>query len=157
SAIACRVTVRGAAVTNLSHRASFHSREWIAPSNPGIKHLERISRKRNRLQRALNAQKGEIANLAGRHLQLIRRCSEEQVSASEARAARAAEEKRQEEAEEKARLAAAEAEVITASIESGLELVADGALYWQEAAPGQPPRLAWGHRRPRRRASGTKR
>ncbi|WP_211309707.1 hypothetical protein, partial [Rhodovulum imhoffii] len=30
----------GAAVTNLSHSASFHSSEWIAPSNPGIKHLE---------------------------------------------------------------------------------------------------------------------
>ncbi|WP_207210012.1 hypothetical protein, partial [Tropicimonas sp. IMCC6043] len=30
---------RGAAVTYLSHRASFHSSEWIAPSNRGIKHL----------------------------------------------------------------------------------------------------------------------
>nr|WP_246043984.1 fumarylacetoacetate hydrolase family protein [Ruegeria sediminis] len=30
---------RGAAVTNLSHSTSFHSREWIAPSNRGIKHL----------------------------------------------------------------------------------------------------------------------
>ena len=29
---------RGAAVTNLSHRASFHSKERIAPSNRGIKH-----------------------------------------------------------------------------------------------------------------------
>jgi hypothetical protein len=30
---------RGAAVTNLSHRASFHSKERIAPANRGIKHL----------------------------------------------------------------------------------------------------------------------
>lgn len=30
---------RGAAITNLSHRASFHSCERIAPSNLGIKHL----------------------------------------------------------------------------------------------------------------------
>ena len=30
---------RGAAMTNLSQRASFHSRERIAPSNRGIKHL----------------------------------------------------------------------------------------------------------------------
>jgi hypothetical protein len=30
----------GAAVKNLSHSASFHSRENNAPSNPGIKHLE---------------------------------------------------------------------------------------------------------------------
>ncbi len=30
---------RGAPVTNLSHNASFHSREWIAPSNRGIKRL----------------------------------------------------------------------------------------------------------------------
>src|SRR5690606_3534460 len=30
---------RGASVTNLSHRASFHSKERIAPSNHGIKHL----------------------------------------------------------------------------------------------------------------------
>src|SRR6476661_7324998 len=29
----------GAAVKNLSHSASFHSRENNAPSNPGIKHL----------------------------------------------------------------------------------------------------------------------
>ena len=31
---------RGAAVAYLSHKASFHSSEWIAPSNPGIKHLD---------------------------------------------------------------------------------------------------------------------
>jgi len=31
---------RGAAVTCLSHNASFHSKEKIAPSNRGIKHLE---------------------------------------------------------------------------------------------------------------------
>jgi hypothetical protein len=30
---------RGAPVTNLSHAASFHSRERIAPLNRGIKHL----------------------------------------------------------------------------------------------------------------------
>src|SRR6056297_2588579 len=30
---------RGAAMTYLSHKASFHSIEWIAPSNPGIKRL----------------------------------------------------------------------------------------------------------------------
>lgn len=30
---------RGAAMTNLSQRVSFHSREWIAPSNRGIKYL----------------------------------------------------------------------------------------------------------------------
>jgi ABC-2 type transport system ATP-binding protein len=27
-------------VAYLSHKASFHSNEWIAPSNPGIKHLD---------------------------------------------------------------------------------------------------------------------
>src|SRR6056297_2961947 len=32
---------RGAAMTYLSHKASFHSIEWIAPSNPGIKRLGR--------------------------------------------------------------------------------------------------------------------
>lgn len=31
---------RGASVTNSSHRASFHSKERIAPSNRGIKHLD---------------------------------------------------------------------------------------------------------------------
>src|ERR1700692_2251189 len=30
---------RGAAVENLAHSASFHSREYDAPSNRGIKHL----------------------------------------------------------------------------------------------------------------------
>ncbi|WP_228124468.1 hypothetical protein, partial [Gluconobacter vitians] len=30
---------RGAAMTYLSHKASFHSRENITPSNPGTKHL----------------------------------------------------------------------------------------------------------------------
>jgi hypothetical protein len=30
---------RGAPVVNLSHSASFHSGEKIAPSKPGIKHL----------------------------------------------------------------------------------------------------------------------
>src|SRR6056297_3751013 len=30
---------RGGAMTYLSHKASFHSIEWIAPSNPGIKQL----------------------------------------------------------------------------------------------------------------------
>jgi phosphomannomutase len=34
------VRSRGAAVTYLSHNASFHSKEQIAPSNRGIKHLE---------------------------------------------------------------------------------------------------------------------
>ena len=29
----------GAAMENLAHSASFHSREKTAPSNPGIKHL----------------------------------------------------------------------------------------------------------------------
>src|SRR5690606_23914949 len=33
------VRCRGASVTNLSHRASFHSCERITPSNRGIKHL----------------------------------------------------------------------------------------------------------------------
>src|SRR6516165_9006594 len=32
----------GAAVKNLAHSASFHSRERIAPSKPGIKHLGRV-------------------------------------------------------------------------------------------------------------------
>ncbi|MBB3948702.1 hypothetical protein GGQ73_004693, partial [Rhizobium skierniewicense] len=32
---------RGACVVNLAHSASFHSLENIAPSNAGIKHLER--------------------------------------------------------------------------------------------------------------------
>jgi len=32
----------GAAVENLAHSASFHSWENIAPSNPGIKHLEHV-------------------------------------------------------------------------------------------------------------------
>jgi hypothetical protein len=31
-------------VTNLSHSASFHSNEWIAPSNRGIKHLRHRDR-----------------------------------------------------------------------------------------------------------------
>ncbi|WP_173571092.1 hypothetical protein [Acetobacter conturbans] len=31
---------RGAAVTYLSHNASFHSRENITPANPGTKHIE---------------------------------------------------------------------------------------------------------------------
>ncbi|MCP1249634.1 VOC family protein [Gluconobacter oxydans] len=30
---------RGAPMTHLSHKASFHSRENITPSNPGTKHL----------------------------------------------------------------------------------------------------------------------
>ncbi|PRY20225.1 hypothetical protein CLV78_11410 [Aliiruegeria haliotis] len=30
---------RGAAMTYLSHRVSFHSKERIAPPKPGIKHL----------------------------------------------------------------------------------------------------------------------
>ena len=34
------VRSRGAAVTYLSHNASFHSKEQIAPSNRGIKHLD---------------------------------------------------------------------------------------------------------------------
>ena len=33
----CRVTMPGAAVKHLSHRASFHSSEWFAPSKRGIK------------------------------------------------------------------------------------------------------------------------
>ena len=33
---------RGAPMVNLSHSASFHSREKTAPSNVGIKHLERF-------------------------------------------------------------------------------------------------------------------
>jgi hypothetical protein len=33
------VRSRGAAVAYLSHKAPFHSGEWIAPSNHGIKHL----------------------------------------------------------------------------------------------------------------------
>jgi hypothetical protein len=33
------VRSRGAAVTYLSHNASFHSKEQIAPSNRGIKHI----------------------------------------------------------------------------------------------------------------------
>ena len=34
------VRSRSAAVANLSHSASFQSNEWIAPSNPGIKHRQ---------------------------------------------------------------------------------------------------------------------
>lgn len=34
---------RGAPVTYLSHSIFFHAWEKIAPSNPGIKHLERVS------------------------------------------------------------------------------------------------------------------
>lgn len=30
---------RGASMTNLSHNAAFHSYEWFAPTNQGIKHL----------------------------------------------------------------------------------------------------------------------
>src|SRR6056297_1391972 len=36
---------RGAAMTYLSQKVSFHSIEWIAPSNPGIKHLVACPRK----------------------------------------------------------------------------------------------------------------
>ena len=35
----------GAAMENLAHSASFHSREETAPSNPGIKHLIDLVRK----------------------------------------------------------------------------------------------------------------
>ena len=38
---------RGAPVTNLSHAASFHSRERIAPSHRGIKHLTYAAREMN--------------------------------------------------------------------------------------------------------------
>ncbi|MFW8595903.1 hypothetical protein [Cribrihabitans neustonicus] len=111
--------------------------------------LERMSGERNRLEQALAAKKEEIASLAGKQRQLIQRCRAEQLSVSEARAARLAGEKRLKEAEEKVRLAAAEAEVITAAIGCGLDLVADGALFWREAAPGQQPYLAWGASAPR--------
>ncbi|MCE8432418.1 integrase core domain-containing protein, partial [Rhodovulum sulfidophilum] len=40
---------RGAAMTNLSHSASFHSNEWIAPSNHGIKQLGAGKGHRNEL------------------------------------------------------------------------------------------------------------
>ncbi|UWQ62795.1 hypothetical protein K3723_00375 [Leisingera caerulea] len=62
----------------------------------------------------------------------------------EQKAAREAEEARLKEAEENVRVKVAEAEVISDAIETGLELVADGALAWQEARPGQPPQLTWG-------------
>jgi hypothetical protein len=39
------VRSRGAAVTYLSHNASFHSKEQIAPSNRGIKHIGAERRK----------------------------------------------------------------------------------------------------------------
>lgn len=62
----------------------------------------------------------------------------------EQKAAREAEDARLKEAEEKVRVKVAEAEVISDAIETGLELVADGALAWQEASADLPPRLTWG-------------
>jgi hypothetical protein len=37
-----RLRRRGAPVQNLAHSASFHSKEKIAPSKSGIKHLEPV-------------------------------------------------------------------------------------------------------------------
>ena len=67
----------------------------------------------------------------------------------EQKAAREAEEARLKEVEEKVRVKVAEAEVISDAIETGLELVADGALAWQEASADQPPRLIWGATAPK--------
>jgi hypothetical protein len=39
-----RDTTRGAAMKKLSHSASFHSKEKIAPSKSGIKHLATLMR-----------------------------------------------------------------------------------------------------------------
>lgn len=44
---------RGAAVTYLSHDVSFHFNEWIAPSNPGIKHLTQ-SHNRNQMAQGIS-------------------------------------------------------------------------------------------------------
>lgn len=55
-------------------------------------------------------------------------------AAAEAQAARLAEDKRLQEVREKVRLKAAEAEVITDAIESGLDLVVDGAVFWREVS-----------------------
>ena len=54
----------GAPVKNLTHSASFHSREKIAPSKPGIKHLKIIPRSRSWLsmdRRRAAEDKGEVA------------------------------------------------------------------------------------------------
>ncbi|WP_027260011.1 hypothetical protein [Leisingera aquimarina] len=44
---------------------------------------------------------------------------------------------------------ATEAEVITDAIESGLDLVADGAVFWREASADQQAGLAWGATAPK--------
>ncbi|WP_411351922.1 plasmid recombination protein [Leisingera aquaemixtae] len=72
----------------------------------------------------------------------------------EQKAAREAEEARLKKAEEKVRVKVAEAEVISDAIETGLELVADGALAWQEASADQPPRLTWGATAPKTKEAG---
>lgn len=92
----------------------------------------------------MNAAKAEKSDLTAQLRQTVQLRGHEEKAAAEARAARLAEEKRLQEEEEKVRLKVAEAEVITDAIESGLDLLADGAICWREAPADQQAGLAWG-------------
>uniref|UniRef100_UPI000AA9DD0F hypothetical protein n=1 Tax=Leisingera sp. F5 TaxID=1813816 RepID=UPI000AA9DD0F len=109
----------------------------------------RIIQERQQAEQVLNATKAEKSDLAAQLRQMVQHRGQEEKAAAEAQAARLTEEKRLQEAEEKVRLKATEAEVITDAIESGLDLVADGAVFWREASADQQAGLAWGATAPK--------
>ncbi|MEC8572224.1 MAG: hypothetical protein VXZ09_01165 [Pseudomonadota bacterium] len=108
------------------------------------KERARVIQERQQAEQVLNAAKAEKSDLAAQLRQMVQHRGQEEKAAAEARAARLTEEKRLQEAEEKVRLKVTEAEVITDAIESGLDLVADGAICWREASAHQQAGLAWG-------------
>ncbi|WP_082023083.1 plasmid recombination protein [Leisingera sp. McT4-56] len=104
----------------------------------------RVIQERQQAEQVLNATKAEKSDLAAQLQQMVQHRRQAEKAAAEARAARLAEEKRLQEAEEKVRLKATVAEVITDAIESGLDLVAEGAICWREASADQQAGLTWG-------------
>ncbi|MDE4355475.1 plasmid recombination protein [Phaeobacter gallaeciensis] len=104
----------------------------------------RISREKEDMEGALPALQQREADLHEQVQSLAQHRANEEAAGMAAQSARRIEEKKLAEAAKRVQLKVAEAEAISEAMEVGLELVADGALVWQDAMPGSKPKLSWG-------------
>tara|TARA_R110000868_G_scaffold77666_4_gene222266 strand:- start:16476 stop:18200 length:1725 start_codon:yes stop_codon:yes gene_type:complete len=110
--------------------------------------LARINREKEQVNQGLIALHRRKVELHGQVQRLAEQRNYEEAAGASAHSARMVEETKLEEAAAKVRLKVAEAEVIAESIETGLGLVADGALVWRAGSSDKKQRLSWGSAAP---------
>nr|WP_319250606.1 plasmid recombination protein [uncultured Celeribacter sp.] len=111
--------------------------------------LARINREAEEGKKGLADLRRRECGLVAEVQSLEQHRAQEAAACITAQSARQVEEQKLEDAVTQVQLKVAEAEIISEAVEAGLELVAEGALLWQEEATDRKAGLVWGAAAPK--------